>query len=260
MFVPFTYLGLSGLLLGLPISAYSSEMTSTQPIQIQITTEYIEARGVLKAKQSANLAAPMSARILKAPYKPGQHFKRGALLVSFDCERLQAERRAIEEAKSSAVLKHENTAELLRAGAAGGLEETLAAAEVRKADAELGVAKARLKDCNIYAPYAGTAEETFVSAYDMPAAGAPLLSIIRYGAPEIELIAPSAWLAWLKPGTKLEFQVDETGKTHSAIVVRTGASVDPVSQTIELTAKFTAKSPGALAGMSGVARFTLPAQ
>ena len=252
--------GLSGLLLGLPLSAYSSEMTTSPPAQMQNESTTAQARGVLKAKQSANLAAPMSSKILKAPYKPGQHFKRGALLVSFDCERLQAEKRALLESKSAAVLKHENTAELLRAGAAGGLEETLAAAQVRKADAELGVAKARLKDCHVYAPYGGLVEDSFVSAYDTPAAGAPLLSIIRDGAPEIDLIAPSSWLVWLKPGTKFDFTIDETGNTHSAMIVRTGASVDPVSQTIELTAKFTAKTPGALAGMSGVAHFTPPPQ
>ena len=217
-----------------------------------------QARGVLKARQTANLAAAMSARILKAPYKPGQHFKRGALLIRFDCERLQAEKSAMVAAKSTAQLKHTNISELLVAGAAGELEVTLAAADVTRATAEISVINAKLKACSIRAPYNGIVQEKHISVYDTPAVNTPLLSIIRDGKPEIKLIAPSTWMAWIKPGIEFEFTVDETGKTYPAIVLRTGASIDPVSQTIELTAKFSKAAQGAMAGMSGIANF--PAQ
>jgi len=221
-------------------------------------TKMLQTRGVLKARQTANLAAGMSARIIKAPYKPGQRFKRGALLIQFDCERLNAEKNAMEAAKSTAQLKHTNISELLLAGAAGELEVTLAAADVSRANAELGVINARLKDCNIHAPYSGIIQEKHISVYDSPALNAPLLSIIRDGTPEIKLIAPSAWMAWLKSGSKFEFTVDETGQTYPATVLRTGATIDPVSQTIELTAKFSKGAKGAIAGMSGIANFAQP--
>ena len=58
----------------------------------------------------------------------------------------------------------------------------------------------------------------------------------------------------MKVGQKLNFTVDETGETFTAKIIRTGASVDPVSQTVELTAKPTEKTKS-LAGMSGVADF-----
>ncbi len=237
------------------MAAYSTDiMTPMQGVDTP-PAESFETRGVLKARQTASLAAGMSARILKAPYKPGQRFKRGALLVQFDCERLSAEKRALEEAKAASALKHDNIKELLLAGAAGELEETLAAAETRQANAQLGVAKARFKDCAIYAPYSGIVREKLISAYDTPALNAPLLSIIRDGKPEIKLIAPSLWLSWAYKGTNFEFTIDETGKTYSAVLIRKGASVDPVSQTIELTGKFKSAAPGAMAGMSGVAKF-----
>ena len=114
------------------MAAYSTDiMTPMQGVDTP-PAESFETRGVLKARQTASLAAGMSARILKAPYKPGQRFKRGALLVQFDCERLSAEKRALEEAKAASALKHDNIKELLLAGAAGELEETLAAAETRQ--------------------------------------------------------------------------------------------------------------------------------
>ncbi len=257
--------GTLGITLGFSMSAFATDINSNATPDISPALETVDkissqaeirqTRGVLKARQTANLAAGMSARILKAPYKPGQRFKRGALLVRFDCERLNAEQGAVDAAKSAAEFKHTNIKELLFAGAAGELEATLAAAEVRRADAELGLIKAKLRDCNIHAPYNGIVQDKHISVFDTPALNAPLLSIVRDGTPEIKLIAPSAWMSWIKSGTRFKFTIDETGQTFPAKVLRTGASVDPVSQTIELTAKFTKSAPGAMAGMSGVASF-----
>ncbi len=259
-----TLIGTLSFNLGLAAPTFAADLTTniTPALETKdktsVQTDILQTRGVLKARQTANLAAGMSARIIKVPYKPGQRFKRGALLVRFDCERLNAEKNAVNAAKSAAEFKHTNIKELLFAGAAGELEVTLAAADVRKATAEIGVITARLKNCNIHAPFNGIVQEKHVSAFDTPALNAPLLSIVRSGTPEIKLIAPSKWMAWVKSGTVFEFTIDETGKTYPAKVLRTGASVDPVSQTIELTATFSKSAPGAMAGMSGVARFPNP--
>jgi len=252
-----TPLTLSVLLSLTQLSAHATEVNLHAPDKIEQAAN-TQTRGVLRARQTANIAAAMSARILKAPYKAGQSFKRGARLIQFDCGHLSAQKNALIAAQTTARLKHENIKELLVAGAAGQLEETLAAAEVHQTTTEIAVINTQLKNCEIRAPYAGIVQETHVSAYDTPAINTPLLSIIRQGAPEIKLIAPSSWLAWLKPGTPFKFTIDETQMSYMADIVRTGASVDPVSQTIELTARFKTKTPGALAGMSGVAHFSAP--
>ncbi len=254
-----TAMRLAPLVLGLcflsGVRAAAAETHSETP-EATPRTYARQARGILKAAQRAELAAPISARIIKAPFQSGQRFKQGALLIKFDCNRVEAEKTALEAALNTARFKHDNIKELLFAGAAGELEETLAAAEVKKAEAEINVTKARLKDCAIYAPFNGIVQKRHINVYDTPAINTPLYSIQRDLAPEIKLIAPSSWLAWVKTGSKFRFKIDETGLTYPAQIVRTGASVDPVSQTIELTARFSQSAPGALPGMSGIARFT----
>jgi len=215
-----------------------------------------QSRGIVRAAQTAEIGAPISARILKLPYKSGQYFKSGALLAQFDCRAQNAEADALDHALGALTVKHDNVKELLALGAAGALEESMAGADKSRAAADLRVARARLKDCAVYAPYSGSVKTRHVSAYDTPAAGAPLYSIIRSGRLEIDLIVPSAWMRWIKAGESFTFTVDETGKTYKGSVVRLGASVDPVSQTIEVTAKFSKSSRGILPGMSGVAVFT----
>lgn len=221
------------------------------------STDLIEThqtRGVLQAGQTAEIAAGMTGRLLKANYKPGQYFKSGALLARFDCTRQKAELLALEQAHQTLAAKHENTAELFALGAAGELDVTIARSEMQQAIAERDAIKAKLKDCSIYAPYSGHVTARHVSAFETPQVGQPLYSIQRYNTLELSIIAPSKWMRWIKVGQKLNFTVDETGETFEAKIIRTGASVDPVSQTVELTAKPT-KSTKSLAGMSGVADF-----
>lgn len=247
----------TGLVLGLPMIETDMSASATRS-ELIAPAPALSARGVLQAKQSADIAADISARILDVPFKAGQRFSKDALLVKFDCAQLQAEQEARLEAQKAAAYKYENAAELLAAGAAGELEVTLAKAESRKAVAESKIANTRLKDCNIFAPYAGRVQAKHVSVYDSPPVNSPLISIIRAGAPEIKLIAPSSWLRWARPGTRFEFTIDETGAAFPGKIIRTGAAVDPVSQTIEFTAVFTKSGPNILAGMSGVAKFKNP--
>lgn len=82
--------------------------------------------------------------------------------------------------------------------------------------------------------------------------GNELLEIIGSGPLQLEFIAPSAWQPQLKPGAAFAVRIDETGKSYDAQLVRVGARVDPVSQSIKITAAITGSHPELMAGMSGV--------
>ena len=127
-----------------------------------------QTRGVLQAGQTAEIAAGMTGRLLKAGYKPGQYFKSGALLARFDCTRQKAELLALEQAHKTLMAKHENTSELFALGAAGELDVTIARSEMQQAMAERDAIDARLKDCSIYAPYSGHVTARHVSAFETP--------------------------------------------------------------------------------------------
>ena len=240
------------LLSFLSAPAFSADFEAK--VQSEDLSETQQTRGVLQAGQTAEIAAGMTGKLLKASYKPGQFFKSGALLARFDCTRQNAELLALEQGHKTLMARYENTSELFALGAAGELDVTIARSEMQQAEAERDAVKARLKDCSVYAPYSGHVTARHVSAFETPQIGQPLYSIQRYNTLELSIIAPSKWMRWIKLGQKLSFTVDETGETFSAKIIRTGVSVDPVSQTVELTAKPTEKTKS-LAGMSGVADF-----
>ena len=66
---------------------------------------------------------------------------------------------------------------------------------------------------------------------------------------------PSYWLRTIASGTAFKFAVDELGVVHDGKIVRIGAAVDPVSQTIKIVGVFIVRPENVLSGMSGNATF-----
>lgn len=214
-----------------------------------------QARGVLKASEEAIIASGLAARLTSASYKPGQTFKRGALLAAFDCTQQKAELSALDKAFETLSLRYKNQEHLFKAGAAGELDVSIARSEMQQADAERDALKAHLKLCQVYAPYSGIIVEKHVAAFETPGLNSPLYTIQQKAALEISIIIPSKWLRWVETGTDFNFLVDETGAELKGRVTRFGAVVDPVSQTIDVTGKITGSSGRSLSGMSGLAKF-----
>ncbi|MDA8708149.1 HlyD family efflux transporter periplasmic adaptor subunit [Hellea sp.] len=221
------------------------------------TAPEITARGVLRARETAHISAPLSARLLKMAYKSGQYVANGALLATFDCRAEEAEFTALTQKYEVTRLKHEKVGELRKYGAAGELELALAKSDMEYAKAQANIVEVRLKDCAVYAPFSGYITARHHSAFETPQAGNPLYTLQRAGRPELSVIAPAAWTDWLESGHMLSFRIDETGETFEAKVIRLGITVDPISQTFEIIAQPT-KTPKARVGMSGVARFKAP--
>ena len=242
------------ILLGFSTSSLSMETAGKAVEAAEIADKTVSARGVLIAGQSADIAAGMTGRLTSAPYKSGQYIGRGVTLAEFDCNRQQAELKSKRAAHATQSLKHDNQAELLKMGAAGALDVSIARSERDQIAAEVSVLEIAIKDCTVFAPFTGFITARHIDAHETAQAGQPLYSINRAGTTEVSVIAPSNWARWVKKGAKFTFKVDETGESIAAKVQRLSAVVDPVSQTIEITARLNGKHKGR-PGMSGIAIF-----
>lgn len=253
----FQYKTLSALLLAsMTLTAHpkSHALESAGKTYVEEKTD-VSARGVLVAGQSADIAAGMAGRLTSTPYKSGQYVKSGAVLAEFDCDRQRAELTSRRAAYSTQSLKYDNQAELLKMGAAGALDVSIAKSERDQIAADVAAIEIALKDCIVHAPFPGFVTARHADAFETAQIGQPLYSLNRAGTTEISVIAPSNWAGWVKAGTPFTFKVDETGESVTAKVQRLSAIVDPVSQTIEITARLTGKHQGR-PGMSGVAVFS----
>ncbi len=218
-------------------------------------TDKWEVRGVVRAVRQAEIRSDLTARVKKIPFREGESFSKGDLLIEFDCRALRAEVKAVDAAYRVAKAQYENAVEMNRLNAAGLYEVQIRKAEMSEALFRTQAGKARVDNCVIKAPYSGRIAERHVNPFETPNAGEPLLKIVGGKELEIRLIAPSQWLSWLKIGANLEFVIDETGGGYAAVVGNIGAEVDAVSGTVPIIATFNDPEKRILPGMSGVAYF-----
>ncbi|MDH4097690.1 MAG: efflux RND transporter periplasmic adaptor subunit [Nitrospira sp.] len=212
-------------------------------------------RGVVKATAQATLASQVQGRISRLPFKEGQRFKKGALLVALDCSKYEAELASAQAEHRGKKKTHENNLHLAKHQAVGTLEVEISEADADKAFAAVQAARVNVNGCTVRAPFPGRVVKTIVNEHENVFPNDQLISLLDDSLLEIELILPSKSLAWLKIGTPFEYAVDETGLRYSAVVQDLGANVDPASQTVKVKGLFRVQPDNVLAGMSGTASF-----
>lgn len=215
-----------------------------------------EARGVLRAVDQATLSGEVNAKVIEMPFRDGEAFKKGDLLVRFDCSAYQAQLAASQAAMRAAQQELNQNRQLAELKSVGRNAVALAEARLAQAAAESQVYQIQTGRCRVVAPFSGQVVSRKVQVSEYIGQGMPLLEIVDNRNLEISILVPSRWLASLKPQQTFTFTPDETGVPLQAEVLRIGARIDESSQTLTLIGRVVGTDNGLLAGMSGSARFT----
>lgn len=221
--------------------------------------EQRELRAQLLPRRFTTLAAEIGAKINRLPVQEGSAFKQGQVLVGFDCSLPQTQLDRAKAMLSGASKTWAANTRLAELNVIGKLELDVSEAEVMKNRAEVAATSAILSKCTVLAPFSGRVAEQKVREQQYVQPGQTLMEIIDDSVLELEFIVPSKWLAWLKPGYGFKVVIDETTKTYPAKVLRIGARVDPVSQSVKLVAAIDGKFPELISGMSGQVNLLAPA-
>lgn len=196
---------------------------------------------------------------MNMPFKAGEAFKKGDVLVEFDCERQAAEARAAAAAVRVQKKVVESNQELDKFESIGTNELLISVAQLDKVVAESQALDIAMSDCKITAPFSGHVAQQIARDHEVVSVSQPLLKVVDTTELEVDLIMPSSWLNRIKPGEPFALAIDETGARHSATVVRISPSIDPVSKTVRVSGALA--TPGGknakpvLPGMSGTAHF-----
>ncbi len=213
-------------------------------------------RGVVKATMSAMISSEIQARIIQLPFKDGQPFGKGDLLVEFDCAKYEAELSAADAEYEAQQKTLENNLELAKLQAIGQLETEIAKANAKKARAAVRIAQVSVDGCRVRAPFSGRVVRTMVNPYESVNPYDELIYILDDTQLEIELILPAKSLRWLHKGTEFAFLIDETNLAYPARVLEVGASIDPVSQTVRVLGEFSSDFQNVISGMIGSVTFS----
>jgi membrane fusion protein, multidrug efflux system len=197
-------------LLGCGINPAISDETSGY----QDRARKLPIRGVVRPLAQAVISTDIVATVSTVGFQEGQAFKKGDVLVAFDCRRQEAELAATVAQLKEMQINVDTNAFLEKRDAANKQDLEISRARAAKAAADVDSLKARIDQCIIEAPFDGRVADLNIRAYEMPASGRPMIRILAAGELEIDLILPSNWLAWLKPGAEFKFLIDETRQSY----------------------------------------------
>lgn len=215
------------------------------------STQEISARGLVKAKSRAVLASEIGAVVSQTPYRAGDPFKKGDVLIGFDCRLLKSQKDKVEAQEKASKAQLINARDLEKMRSIGNLEVTMAIAENDKVKAELNIAKLNVERCLIKAPYDGTVVQLLVNQYESIDLRRNLIEIVSSSELEVEVLAPANWLTRVSKGQIAKMHIDELDKSAKVEVLAISGAVDPVSQTVLIRGRIIEKPDGLLPGMSG---------
>jgi RND family efflux transporter MFP subunit len=212
-------------------------------------------RTQLTSRNAVTISSELAARVAMLSLREGDFFRAGQPLVVFDCSLYQSHLRKAEASIEAASALVQSNLRLAELNSIGKFEVEQAQAKLKEAQAEAVTARTVVSRCSVNAPFNGRVAKRHVAAHQVVSPGTPVLDILEAAQLEVQMIVPSKWLAWLKPGTAFTVEVEELGKSFPAKVRRLGAQIDPVSQTVSVVGVIDSNQPVLLPGMSGWATF-----
>lgn len=242
------------LWLSLPLVVASVSARAAPPSSapaLQLADKDGRIRTQLSSRNAVTISSELAARIATLALRDGDAFRPGQLLVAFDCELYQSQLRKAEAGIDAANALVQSNLRLVELNSIGKFEVQQAQARLKEAQAEAASQRSVVNRCSIAAPFGGRVARRHAAAHQYVTPGTPLLDILEGGTLEVQMIVPSKWLAWLKPGVAFTVEVEELGKSFPARVLRLGAQIDPVSQTLPVVGAIDGEHAALLPGMSG---------
>lgn len=212
-------------------------------------------RVVVRSYETASIGAEINARITQLPRREGDTFKRGDVIVEFDCRKIVAEHDAAVATLKSHISVLESQRQLLRLKAGGTLAVEQAQHDVAKAEADVRGLEARRSGCQILAPFDGRVIEKSAQIHEIAQPNQPILKIINEDKLELVMMVPSNMLPKVRAGTQFVVRLDENGEQHQARIVQSTGLIDPVSQSARMIAELVGPVASVVPGMSGTATF-----
>jgi len=213
-------------------------------------------QAVLGARRQIVLASGLDSKITKFKLESGDRFKRGDVLIEYDC--------AVDQGRLNEALSRQRVTEqqliayqkLSALDSISNIELIIARENNEQNKAVIKQIQGRLKSCRHVAPWDGRVMRKMASQYEYVQRGRVLMEIASHEPLRAEFLIPSRWLSWLNVGTAVDIFIGETDNTYSAKIINVFGEVDPVSQSIQVVAEMEKYHEELLPGMSGRATFT----
>lgn len=247
-----------------PASGLNIETVSTADLDLQAVTDEsservsypvedprITAEAVLVPKRSTVISSSRDGQIRQINFDNGDLFKKGDVLIEYECSDLEAQLAAILSEETLSRQKALSSMKLLKLEIMSDIENLTLETEQKKAEAERKSLQQRLSSCTIKADYDGRVTNRLANPGEYTRTDRVLMEVASLETLEAEFILPSRWLRWVNTGAPVIINIYETGKRYDAVINRIHGEIDPISRSIQMSAELGKYEAPLLPGMSG---------
>ncbi len=177
-------------------------------IEIATVSEEVEALGTLAADESVVIAPEIAGRVVFLGFKEGERVKAGQELVKLDTAILDAELKQAMADLGLARDTNERLRSLVSRGSGTQVALDESAAKLASSEARVQLAKAKLAQSTIVAPFNGVVGLRSVGVGDYVSVGKPLIVLTSIDPIKIDFRVPEIYLSRLKTGQPVQMRVD----------------------------------------------------
>lgn len=227
--------------------------------EFPLESAVLDTETVLVPKNSVIVSSSLNERIEKIPFHSGDTFQKGDVLIEYACDTFKAEQRMANADRTLADKQAMSSYKLFNLKLISQTELQTNINQQKKAEAQQDIIQSKLEACYIRAKFDGRVTNRIANPGEYTRTDRVLLEIASTETLNAEMLIPSRWLRWIDVGAPVQIQVEETMKSYSATIIRVHGEVDPVTQSIQVTASLESYKDRLLPGMSGKASFNVEA-
>lgn len=208
------------------------------PVRQEVFVDRLEAIGTLMANESIVVTARVQGIVESINFRDGQTVEVGAALVKFDDgeerARLQVELANLDEQRK----QFERITGLARANATSEARFDEQQASVKKAEANVAAAQARLSDFTIRAPFTGRLGTRRISTGALVSPGTVITTLDDLSYVKLDFSIPETYLSTLREGLDIEATTAAYGnEVFRGVVVSIDTRVNPTTRSIDIRAE-----------------------
>ena len=190
------------------VSAPRAVPVEVAAVEVMTVNEEVEALGTLAADESVVIASEIAGRVVALGFKEGERVKAGQDLVKLDTAILDAELKQALADLTLARDTHERLRALVSRGSGTQVALDEAIAKLASSEARVQLAKAKLAQSTILAPFSGVVGLRAVGVGDYVPVGRPLITLTSIDPIKIDFRVPEIYLSRLKVGQPVQMRVD----------------------------------------------------
>ncbi|HDR05167.1 MAG TPA: efflux RND transporter periplasmic adaptor subunit [Candidatus Marinimicrobia bacterium] len=199
-------------------------------------SELIYSTGSLIPDEEVELAFETGGKIIGLYFKDGARVRKGDLLAKLNDEQLQAQLMKLKAQIKLSKEREFRQRQLLERGAASQEAYDQAATELQVIEADIKLLEARISETELRAPFDGVIGLRMISEGAIATSQTKIIRLVKISPLKVEFSIPERYAGELRPGFPIEFSLDGSKKSFSAVVYAIDPKVDMLTRTISVRA------------------------